>query len=78
MDDNSGSGGGGAILTYDNTVISFNGINNFINNSADQVVAIFTFLIVIHNIVVSFSGTSNFINNSAFGSVELSICLTVN
>ena len=65
--DNDSSVGGGAILTYDNTVISFDGINNFINNSVGQGGAVFTFLIVTHNIVLSFSGTSNFINNSAFG-----------
>ena len=44
-----------------NTVLSFKGISNFINNSADWGGAIST----ISNSVFSFNGISNFINNSA-------------
>ena len=59
-----GGGFGGAIFTSDNTVLSFSGTNNFINNSAvDGGGAIFTS----PNTVLSFSGTNNFINNSADG-----------
>ena len=56
--------GGGAIYASDNTVLSFNGTSNFINNSPEiygSGGAIFTF----NNTVLSFNGTSNFINNSA-------------
>ena len=52
---------GGAILTVNNTVLSFNGTNNFINNSAGRGGAIYT----LYNTVLSFNGTNNFINNSA-------------
>ena len=51
---------GGAIIAYNNTVLNFSGINNFINNSARSGGAIYTS----HNTVLSFNGTSNFINNS--------------
>ena len=53
--------GGGAIVTLNNTVLSFSGTNNFINNSAIWGGAIYTSNIT----VLSFSGTNNFINNSA-------------
>ena len=53
--------GGGAISTSGHTVLSFNGISNFINNSADYGGAISTSA----HTVLSFNGTSNFINNSA-------------
>ena len=52
--------GGGGIAAI-NTVLSFNGINNFINNSAGYGGAIYTS----HNTVLSFNGASNFTNNSA-------------
>ena len=52
--------GGGAIYTSGSTLLSFNGINNFINNSADYGGAICTS----GNTVLNFSGTNNFINNS--------------
>ena len=52
----------GAILTYNNTIINFNGTSNFINNSADSNGgAILTY----NNTIINFNGTSNFINNSA-------------
>ena len=53
----------GVIFTSGSTVLSFNGINNFINNSADSGSggAIHTS----GNSVVNFTGTSIFINNSA-------------
>ena len=53
--------GGGAIFTSGHTVLSFNGISNFINNSADYGGAISTS----GHTVLSFNGISNFINNSA-------------
>ena len=56
--------GGGAIFTSGHTVLSFNGISNFINNSADYGGAIFTS----GHTVLTFNGISNFINNSADGS----------
>ena len=52
---------GGAIFATDNTVVSFNGTSNFINNSAQVAGAIY----VINNSVFHFNGTSNFISNSA-------------
>ena len=52
---------GGAIIILDNTVVSFNGTSNFINNSVSQGGAIFAS----GHTVLSFSGTNNFINNSA-------------
>ena len=52
---------GGAIFALDNTVLSFNGVSNFINNSAASGGAI----CAIDGTVLSFNGTSNFINNSA-------------
>ena len=57
--------GGGAIVTLNNTVISFSGTSNFIGNLAGDGGgggAIYTG----YNNVLSFSGTSNFINNSAY------------
>ena len=53
----------GAILTYINTIINFNGTSNFINNSADSGAggAIVTY----YNTIINFNGASNFINNSA-------------
>ena len=57
----SASSSGGAIFAYNNTVLSFSGINKFINNSAgDHGGAIAT-----SNSVLNFSGTNNFISNSA-------------
>ena len=54
--------GGGAIFTSGNTVLSFSGTNNFINNSAgDYGGAIYTY----GNAELSFNGASNFFNNSA-------------
>ena len=50
-------GGGGAIYVTNNTVLSFHGTNNFINNSANNKGgAIYTS----HNTVLTFIGTSNF------------------
>ena len=55
-------GDGGAIYASSNTVLSFNGTNNFINNAAGiEGGAIYTE----NNSVLSFKGISNFINNSA-------------
>ena len=51
---------GGAIYASRNTVLSFNGTTNFVNNSADYGGAIYAF----ENTRLSFNGTSNFINNS--------------
>ena len=51
---------GGAICTEYNTVLTFNGTNNFIHNSAGSGGAISA-----SNTVLSFNGTSHFINNSA-------------
>ena len=51
----------GAIFTYNNTIINFNGISNFVNNSAYWGGAILTY----NNTIINFNGTSNFINNSA-------------
>ena len=56
--------GGGAIYTSNNSILSFNGTNNFISNSADyggRGGAIYA----TNNAVLIFSGTSNFISNSA-------------
>ena len=56
--------GGGAIYVTNNTVVSFHGTNNFINNSANNKGgAIYTS----HNTVITFIGTSNFINNYLHG-----------
>ena len=68
----------GAIVAYNNTVLSFSGINNFISNSARQGGAIFTS----HNTVLSFNGINNFINNSggegsAGGAISIYINATV-
>ena len=54
---------------FGNTVLSFNGINNFINNSAAYGGAIYIYPIHFYsllNTVISFNGTTNFINNSAY------------
>ena len=55
-------GGGGAIYTLGNNVLSFNGTTNFINNSARGYGGAVQ---ISDNKVLSFSGTSEFINNSA-------------
>ena len=55
------AGNGGAICASQNTVVSFNGTCNFINNSAVIGGAIYTS----QNTVVNFHGINNFINNSA-------------
>ena len=52
-----------AVVTANNTVLSFNGISNFVNNSAPGGSgggAIYTY----ENTTLSFNGVSNFINNS--------------
>ena len=51
----------GAIFTYINTVINFNGTSNFINNTAAWGGAIYAF----DDTIINFNATSNFINNSA-------------
>ena len=56
--------GGGAIQSSDNSILSFNGTSNFINNSAGYGGAIYTS----YNTVLRFNGITNFINNSALGS----------
>ena len=53
-------GVGGAIYTSSSTVVSFNGLSNFISNSADFGGAIYT-----ETSTVFFNGISNFITNSA-------------
>ena len=53
---------GGAILTLENTVLSFNGTSNFINNSAFNGGGA---ICAKDSTVLSFNGTSNFISNSA-------------
>ena len=72
--------GGGAISASGHTVLSFNGISNFINNSVDGSGgdgggAIFTS----GHTILHFSGTSNFINNSAglFGSTQQMVVMAV-
>ena len=55
---------GGAIFTTGNTVLSFNGINNFINNSASDGGG--GAICTLNNTVLRFSGTNSFINNSAY------------
>ena len=52
---------GGAVVTADNGVLTFNGTNNFINNSANNSGAIFAVV----NASSCFTGTSSFSNNSA-------------
>ena len=55
--------GGGAIYVTNNTVVSFHGTNNFINNSANNKGgAIYTS----HNTVLTFIGTSNFTSNYVY------------
>ena len=63
---------GGAIYTSASTV-SFQGINNFISNSADQSGG----AISAKNTILKFSGTNNFINNSAKHAGAISICNTI-
>ena len=72
---------GGGINAYNNTILSFNGINNFINNSAnnDGGGAIYAGM----STSLSFIGTSNFHQNSAHsfgGAIEafVNIVLTFN
>ena len=70
---------GGAICAYNNTVLNFSRINNFINNSARQGGSA---LYTAHNTVLSFNGTNNFINNSggeysAGGAIYISSYTTV-
>ena len=61
--------GGGAIYVTNNTVLSFHGTNNFINNSANHKGgAIYTS----HITIFTFSGTSNFIRNYVDRGSELS------
>ena len=55
------AGCGGAIHASDNTVLSFNGVSNFINNSAYNGGAIS----MLDNTVITFYGSSNFISNFA-------------
>ena len=50
---------GGAVVIAGNGVFTFNGTNNFINNSADNGGTIFAVI----NISLSFIGTNNFSNN---------------
>ena len=56
-------GGGGAIYAYGNSMLIFNGTNNFINNSANYGTggAIYS----AGSTILSFSGTNHFFNNSA-------------
>ena len=73
------SGGhGGAIIALQNTILRFNGTNNFINNSANHGGsggAIY----VSDNTTVSFNGTNNFINNLADdGGIGGAICASNN
>ena len=51
---------GGAIY-LENTLLNFNGANNFISNSADYGGAIYA----IQNTVLTFNGANNFVSNSA-------------
>ena len=53
---------GGAIFTYINVVLTFNGMNNFINNSANNYGG---GAIYATNSTVTFRGTSVFMGNSA-------------
>ena len=55
------SGSGGAIYIFD-TVLSFSGTNNFINNLAYRGGVICAY----ENTILNFSGTNNFINNLAY------------
>ena len=58
---NSAGYEGGTIATAGDSVLRFNGTNNFFNNSANIGGAIDT----LHKAVLTFNGTNNFINNSA-------------
>ena len=54
---------GGAIFASGNTLLSFNGTSNFINNLISYIGGT---IYICDNTILSFSGTTNFINNSAF------------
>ena len=61
-------GAGGVMYTLDNTVISFNGTNSFINNSAagdGGVIYTSVFDTLYASCLLSFNGTNIFTNNSA-------------
>ena len=59
---NNSAESGGAIVTFDNVVLTFNGINNFTGNSANlDGGAIY----IDTNISLIFTGTSSFSSNSA-------------
>ena len=53
---------GGAIFTYINVVLTFNGMNNFINNSANNYGG---GAIYATNSTITFRGTNVFMSNSA-------------
>ena len=55
--------GGSAIYASYNSVLSFTGASNFINNLAP--VGYGGAILIVNNTILNFSGTSNFINNSA-------------
>ena len=55
-------GSAGALYTSHNVVLTFNGTNNFINNSADNGGAICTLSSNVLNLI----GTNNLINNTVF------------
>ena len=59
----AGNGGGGALLTSENTIVSFSGSNNFISNSV--VVGQGGAISTPGNAMLSFSGINNFIRNLA-------------
>ena len=73
------SGGGGAIYTSNNSVLSFNGNNNFTSNLANY--GGDGGAICASNAALTFKGTSNFINNSAdsggFGGAIIALDNTV-
>ena len=72
-ENNATFNGGGAIYASDNTIISFTGTNNFINNSAYDGGAIYT-----SDTILSFNGTNYFINNSVYHGVGGAICTLTN
>ena len=55
-------GSGGALYTSHNVLLTFNGTNNFINNTADNGGAICT----LSNNVLNLIGTNNLISNTVF------------
>ena len=72
-------GSGGAIYIHGNAVLTFNGVNNFINNSADSGGAVYAR----NNTLLTFIGTSVFSNNSADWSggtiyIKTNVVLTLN